>query len=61
MTRIATLLGGLVAVGAAFPAQANHQTVIPWYSAASAGWAFGTAVGNANSKARHRMAKSSTL
>jgi hypothetical protein len=77
MTRIATLLGGLVALGSALPAQANPvtygqqlcvmlksgisqekawssiaqehtkaamanpQTVIPWYSAASAGWAFG--------------------
>lgn len=83
MTRIATLLGGLVALGAAFPAaanpviygqqlcvmlnsgisqdkawsyiaqehtkaaMANPQTVIPWYSAASAGWALGTALGNA--------------
>ena len=28
-------------------AMANSQTVIPWYSAASAGWAFGTALGNA--------------
>ena len=27
-------------------AMANSQTVIPWYSAASAGWAFGTALGN---------------
>lgn len=26
---------------------ANPQTVIPWYSAASAGWALGTALGNA--------------
>jgi hypothetical protein len=26
---------------------ANLQTVIPWYSAASAGWAVGTALGNA--------------
>ena len=25
---------------------ANPQTVIPWYSAASAGWALGTALGN---------------
>lgn len=24
---------------------ANPQTVIPWYSAASAGWALGTAIG----------------
>ena len=28
-------------------ALANPQTVIPWYSAASAGWALGTALGNA--------------
>jgi hypothetical protein len=28
-------------------AMANSQTVIPWYSAASAGWAVGTALGNA--------------
>lgn len=28
-------------------AMANPQTVIPWYSAASAGWALGTALGNA--------------
>jgi hypothetical protein len=28
-------------------AMANPQTVIPWYSAASAGWAFGTALSNA--------------
>ena len=28
-------------------ALANPQTVIPWYSAASAGWAVGTALGNA--------------
>lgn len=28
-------------------AMANSQTVIPWYSAASAGWALGTALGNA--------------
>lgn len=28
-------------------AMANPQTVIPWYSAASAGWAAGTALGNA--------------
>ena len=27
-------------------AMANSQTVIPWYSAASAGWALGTALGN---------------
>lgn len=83
MTRIATLLGGLVALGSAWPAHANPvsychqlcvmlnsgisqekawsyiaqehtkaamanpQTVIPWYSAASAGWAYGTALGNA--------------
>jgi len=26
---------------------ANLQTVIPWYSAASAGWTVGTALGNA--------------
>lgn len=26
-------------------AMANPQTVIPWYSAASAGWALGTAIG----------------
>jgi hypothetical protein len=26
---------------------ANPQMVIPWYSAASAGWALGTALGNA--------------
>ena len=30
-------------------AMANSQTVIPWYSAASAGWALGTALGNAES------------
>ena len=28
-------------------AMANPQTVIPWYSAVSAGWALGTALGNA--------------
>lgn len=27
-------------------AMANTQNVIPWYSAASAGWAVGTALGN---------------
>ena len=83
MTRIATLIGWLVALCAALPATANPvtygqqlcvmlksgisqekawsyiaqehtnaamtnpQTVIPWYSAASAGWAVGTALGNA--------------
>lgn len=26
---------------------ANSQTLIPWYSAASAGWALGTTLGNA--------------
>jgi hypothetical protein len=31
---------------------ANLQTVIPWYSAASAGWAVGTALGNAEKVAR---------
>ena len=30
-------------------AMANSQTVIPWYSAALAGWALGTALGNAES------------
>lgn len=28
-------------------AMANSQSVIPWYSAESAGWALGTALGNA--------------
>lgn len=28
-------------------AMANFQSVIPWYSAESAGWALGTALGNA--------------
>lgn len=80
MTRIATLLGWLVTLSSALPAQANPvtygqqlcvmlksgisqdkawtyiaqehtkaamanpQTVVPWYSAASAGWTFGTAI-----------------
>jgi hypothetical protein len=30
-------------------AKDNSQTVITWYSAASAGWALGTALGNAES------------
>ncbi len=84
MTRIATLIGSLVVMGASLPVRANPvsygqqlcvmlksgisqdkawayitqehtkaaiantQTVIPWYSAASAGWAVGTALGNAD-------------
>jgi hypothetical protein len=36
-------------------AMANPQTVIPWYSAASAGWAVGTAIGNAE-KAQKELA-----
>ena len=42
-------------------AMANPQTVIPWYSDASAEWPFGTALGNADSKPQHNMANSSTL
>jgi hypothetical protein len=29
-------------------AMANPQTIIPWYSAAAAGWALGTALGRAD-------------
>ena len=36
-------------------AMANAQTVIPWYSAASAGWAVGTALGNGE-RARKELA-----
>lgn len=34
----------------------NSQTVIPWYSAASAGWALGTALGNAESAQKEQAA-----
>ncbi len=35
---------------------ANTQTVIPWYSAASAVWAVGTALGNAERRAQKELA-----
>lgn len=35
---------------------ANLQTVIPWYSAASAGWTVGTALGNAELSQKQLLA-----
>lgn len=35
---------------------ANPQTVIPWYSAASAGWAMGTALANAEAAQQEMIA-----
>lgn len=42
-------------------AMANAQMVIPWYSAASAGWALGTALGNAELAQKQLVAMKNPL